>query len=64
MPSGLKGTILTNPDQYPIFTNNEEVSILEITGVEPNLSPWGGPIDFTLFRAVASFFIDNLSYIY
>lgn len=54
-------TILSNPDQYPIFTNNEEAAILQITGVEPNLSPWGRPIDFTLFRAVASFFIDNLN---
>lgn len=53
--------MINNPAQYPIFTSNDDAAILEITGVEPNLSPWGRAIDFTLFRAAGSFFIDNLN---
>lgn len=53
--------MINNPDQYPVFTSNGESAILQITGVEPNLSPWGRAIDFTLFRAAGEFFIDNLN---
>ena len=53
--------MIGNPDLYPVFTSNDEAAILQITGVEPNLSPWGRAIDFTLFRAVGEFFADNLN---
>lgn len=53
--------MINNPDVYPVFSSNEDAAILEITGVEPNLSPWGRAIDFTLFRAMAAFFADNLN---
>ena len=53
--------MINNPDLYPVFTSNDQAAILEITGVEPNLSPWGRAIDFTLFRAAGAFFIDNLN---
>ena len=53
--------MIANPGQYPVFTSNEDAAILQITGVEPNLSPWGRAIDFTLFRAAGAFFIDNLN---
>ncbi len=53
--------IVNNPAQYPVFTKNEEAAILKITGVVPNVSPWGRAIDFTTFRAAGKFFVDNLN---
>ncbi len=53
--------IINNPADYPVFANNEEAAILKITGIEPNVSPWGRAIDFTSFRAAGEFFVDNLN---
>jgi hypothetical protein len=53
--------MVNNPTQYPVFTKNEEAAILKITGDVPNVSPWGRAIDFTTFRASASFFVDSLN---
>jgi hypothetical protein len=53
--------IVNNPTTYPVFENNEESAILQVTGVTPNISPWGRPQDFSLFTKIASFFIDNLN---
>lgn len=53
--------ILANSGQYPIFTNTAESAILKITGVVPNISPWGRAIDFTTFRAISEFFVDQLN---
>ncbi len=53
--------ILNDPAKNPVFTQNSEAAILRITGVAPNISPWGRAIDFTTFRAGAEFFIDNLN---
>ncbi len=53
--------MVNNPTKYPVFTKNEEAAILKITGVVPNVSPWGRAIDFTTFRASASFFVDSLN---
>lgn len=53
--------MLNNPTQYPIFTNTAESAILKITGVVPNISPWGRAIDFTTFRSVSEFFVDRLN---
>lgn len=53
--------ILNHPNKYPVFTSNEEAAILQISGVTPNMSPWGRAIDFGLARAAAEFFVDNLN---
>lgn len=53
--------IINNPATYPVFTNTAESAILQVTGVEPNVSPWGRPQDFRLGKKMASFFIDNLN---
>ncbi|SDY80562.1 SusD/RagB family nutrient-binding outer membrane lipoprotein [Hymenobacter psychrophilus] len=53
--------MINDPTKYPVFTQNSEAAVLKITGVTPNISPWGRAIDFTTFRAAASFFIDNLN---
>jgi hypothetical protein len=53
--------IINNPTANPVFTSNADAAILKITGVAPNLSPWGRAIDFTTFRASAAFHIDNLN---
>jgi hypothetical protein len=53
--------IINNPDQFPVFTKNEESAILEITGIPPLISPWGRPSDFRLNRAASSFIVDNLN---
>ena len=48
-------------ETYPVFENTEESAILQVTGVTPNVSPWGRPQDFPLGTKIASFFIDNLN---
>ena len=53
--------MVNNPDTYPVFESTEESAILQVTGVEPNVSPWGRPQDFRLSVKIASFFIDNLN---
>jgi hypothetical protein len=53
--------IISDPATYPVFSSNEDAAILEITGVAPNVSPWGRAIDFTTFRSVSKFFVDNLN---
>ncbi|KEO71879.1 hypothetical protein EL17_20375 [Anditalea andensis] len=53
--------IISQPAVYPIFSSNEESAVLKITGVAPNLSPWGRAIDFTTFRSMSEFFIDHLN---
>ncbi len=52
--------MLSTPDVYPVFESNGDAAILQITGVAPNLSPWGRAIDFSTFRAGSAFFIDHL----
>ncbi|MCC9138769.1 SusD/RagB family nutrient-binding outer membrane lipoprotein [Pontibacter silvestris] len=53
--------IINNPEQYPVFTKNEEAAILKISGVPPLISPWGRYQDFRTGRAAAEFFVDNLN---
>jgi hypothetical protein len=53
--------MIADPVKYPVFTSNSEAAILKITGVAPNVSPWGRAIDFTTFRSMSEFFIDNLN---
>jgi len=53
--------IVDNPEQFPVFTSNEEAAILEISGVAPLISPWGRAVDFRTGRAASAFFVDNLN---
>ena len=53
--------MIDNPSIYPVFENTEESAILQVTGVTPNVSPWGRPQDFNLNQKMASFFVDNLN---
>lgn len=53
--------MVNNPTVYPVFQNNAESAILQVTGVTPNVSPWGRPQDFNLSTKITSFFIDNLN---
>ena len=53
--------IINNPTKYPVFTQNSDAALLKVTGVAPNLSPWGRAIDFTTGRAAAEFFVENLN---
>ena len=50
-----------NPEAYPLYTSPEESAVLQVTGVSPNISPWGRPQDFRLNVKMTSFFIDNLN---
>jgi hypothetical protein len=52
--------MIQNPAQYPVFESTEESAILQVTGVTPNVSPWGRPQDFRLSTKMATFFIENL----
>ncbi|TXE07926.1 SusD/RagB family nutrient-binding outer membrane lipoprotein [Gelidibacter salicanalis] len=52
--------MINNPDVYPVFENNEESAMLQVTGVTPNVSPWGRPQDFRLSVKIGEFFIENL----
>ncbi|MGA9638883.1 SusD/RagB family nutrient-binding outer membrane lipoprotein [Flavobacterium sp.] len=53
--------MVNNPTTYPVFTTTAESAILQVTGVTPNVSPWGRPQDFRLNVKIGSFFIDNLN---
>jgi len=53
--------MVSNPTEYPIFTSNAEAAVLSLSGITPLVSPWGRPIDFTLFRAAGKFFLDSLN---
>ena len=53
--------MVADPAKYPVFAKNDEAAILKVTGVTPNVSPWGRAIDFTTFRATSEFFINNLN---
>jgi len=54
-------TIIENPSEYPVFESTEDSAILQITGIVPNISPWGRAIDFTTFRSISAFFADKLN---
>lgn len=53
--------MIDSPSEYPVFENTAESAILQVTGVTPNVSPWGRPQDFNLNQKMASFFVDNLN---
>lgn len=53
--------MIQHPVEYPIFESTDESAILEVTGVTPNVSPWGRPQDFRLSTKMADFFLKNLN---
>ena len=53
--------IIDNPVKYPVFASNDDAAVLKLTGITPLSSPWGRPVDFTTYRAVAKFFLDSLN---
>jgi hypothetical protein len=53
--------MVNNPDKYPVFQTTAESAMLQVTGVTPNISPWGRPQDFNNAIKMSSFFIDNLN---
>lgn len=53
--------MINNPATYPVFESTAESAILQVTGITPNVSPWGRPQDFPLGTKMASFFVDNLN---
>lgn len=53
--------IIDNPTKYPVFTTNDQAAVLKVSGLVPNVSPWGRAIDFTTFRAMGKFFLDQLN---
>lgn len=53
--------MINNPTKYPVFTGNDQAAVLKVTGLVPNVSPWGRAIDFTTFRAMGKFFLDQLN---
>ena len=53
--------VLSNPETYPVFTSNDESALLPLSGVFPQEPPMNRPQDFTAYRGVASFFINNLN---
>lgn len=54
-------SMVQNSAKYPVFESTEESAILQVTGVTPNVSPWGRPQDFRLSTKMATFFLDNLN---
>jgi hypothetical protein len=54
-------SMIQNPAKYPVFENTQESAILQVTGVTPNVSPWGRPQDFRLSVKISTFFIENLN---
>jgi hypothetical protein len=53
--------IFSNPTVFPVFTKNDESALLNISGIFPQEVPLTRPQDFTSYRGVANFFIDNLN---
>lgn len=54
-------SMVNNPEIYPVFESNNESAILQVTGVTPNVSPWGRPQDFRLSVKIGAFFVDHLN---
>ena len=53
--------IINHPDKYPVFDSFDAQAVLQVTGEDPNLSPWPRKLDLTSMRAAASFFVDVLN---
>ena len=52
--------MLNAPTTYPVFESNEDAAELFISGVFPAEPPMTRPQDFTSYKVLSEFFIDNL----
>ena len=53
--------VVNDPETYPLMESVEESAVLQVTGVTPNVSPWGRPQDFRLSTKMTTFFLDHLN---
>lgn len=53
--------IIDNPEQYPVFTGNDEAALVTITGNSPYDYAWGRRQDYANAKAMAAFFVDLLN---
>ena len=53
--------IIDNPTTYPVFEDQSESAILQISGLAPSLTPWPRPQDYRDSRVFTTFFIDKMS---
>src|SRR5690606_33948734 len=52
--------IVNDPATYPIFQNNADGAVLDISGVAPFIAPIARPQDFTAYRAAGELFVNTL----
>lgn len=52
--------MLHNPKDYPLFESNEDAAEIGISGVFPEEPPMTRPQDFTSYKVLSEFFVDNL----
>lgn len=52
--------MVEDPAAYPLFASNEDAAELFISGVFPAEPPMTRPQDFTSYKVLSQFFIDNL----
>lgn len=53
--------IINDPVKYPVIDDLKSEAVLNVTGEDPNLSPWPRKLDLTSSRCAASFFVDALN---
>lgn len=52
--------MINDPITYPVFESNEDAAELYISGVFPQEPPMTRPQDFTSYKVLSEFFVDNL----
>lgn len=52
--------MIDNPEDYPVFENNDESAMLYITGIAPYEAPMTRPSDLSSYKQLSEFFIDPL----
>lgn len=52
--------MIQNESAYPVFGSNDDAAELFISGVFPEEAPMTRPQDFTSYKVLSEFFIDNL----
>jgi hypothetical protein len=53
-------TMLSQPEKYPIFESEEDEAKVFVSGSAPYIAPMVRPQDFTSYKVLSAFFIDNL----
>lgn len=52
--------MIDNPEEYPVFENNDESAMIYITGVAPYEAPMTRPSDLSSYKQLSEFFINPL----